>query len=572
MAQSAAKIAFYNFKWQFVTIVFFNTTLLCGVNSFLQSYKKNAVVASDSYNPRFTMTTRQFVIFGTNLDDIHHLVTWMKEQMFDTSSKYLIICQSSERKDCDEVVALEYLWHLRIMNVIFINDIFKNGTTGYYYEYGKECKNTLPIKVSYWDSCVSTNESKYCAGIFPMPFRNMYGCPLIVSTFPQPPLMYINDGVPSGADGDLLRIIIDALNARLVLMQPSRGDGWGNLDDNGSWVGSLSDVYYDLANISMTSASITQARYSAFELSSFYYTCTLIWITHPPEPEPSYYKLLRPFKLPAWIALGLSFLFVVFLAVFFKTNFCMSVWHEINSDHLSDRVIFLAWEMCMGLPVTINPLKMAVLYLILFWIWYCFLMRTFYQVHLINSLKTEVYSSEFSNLEDAIAAGYPFGGGAALKEYYIETPSVYENWEDKDILEIKTTMLNLTHGMQYVLAINSAVVQQFLKQPGRKLHILPRQIVSSPVGIFLKKYSPFTLVLNRILKRLCEFGFPQTIFKNNTVSHFVGKSADQEKPIKLIHFTGCYIIMLIGWVSSFILFIIEMCIKKRRNIIITFSN
>ncbi|XP_045780999.1 uncharacterized protein LOC123878021 [Maniola jurtina] len=572
MAKSAAKIAFYNFKWQFVTIVFFNTTLFCGVNSFLQSYKKNVVVASDSYNPRFTMTTRQFVIFGTNLDNIHHLVTWMKEQMFDSSSKYVIICQSIERKDCDEVVALEYLWQLRIMNVIFINDIFEKGTTGYYYEYGKECKNTLPIKVSNWDSCVSTNESRYCAEIFPVQLRNMHGCPFMVSTFLQPPLMYINDGVPSGADGDLLRIIIDALNATLVLMLPSRGDGWGNLDDNGTWVGSLSDIYYDLANISMTSASITQSRYSTYELSSFYYTSTLIWITHPPEPEPPYYKLLRPFKPPAWIALGFSFLFVVFLAVFLKTQFCLSIWHKINSGHLSDRVIFSAWELCMGQVVTINSMKTIVLYLILCWIWYCFLMRTFYQAYLINSLKTELYSSELSSIEDAIAKGYPFGGGPALKEYYIETPSIYENWEDKHISELGPTLLNLTHGMHYALAIKLAIVQEFLKQPGRKLQILPQKILSSPTGIFLKRYSPFTIVLNRILKRLCEFGFPQTIFKNNTVSHFMGKSADEKKPIKLIHFTGCYIILLIGWVSSFILFIIEMCIEKRRNRVIRFSN
>ncbi|XP_039761790.1 uncharacterized protein LOC120634953 [Pararge aegeria] len=572
MAKSAAKIAFYNFKWQFVTLVLFNTTLMCGVNTFLRSYSKNAVVADDSYIPVSSQHTRQFVLFANNLDGIKNLLAWLELHTYDTTARYMIICQSRSTGNCDETNALEVLWQRRIVNVIFINDVFNNGSSGYYYQYGDKCKNSPPIKVSNWDSCVGTNESRYCAGKFLIPLQNMYECPIIVSTFWQPPFMYINDGVPSGADGDLLRIIIDALNATLVLMEPSRGSGWGNLDDNGSWVGSLGDLYYDLANFSMVSASITQARYDAFELSSFYFTTNIVWITHPPIPEPSSFKLLRPFKPDARIALGLSFVFVVILALIFKTNFCTSVFESINSCRLPDSVIFLAWKMCMGQAITIIPLKMTVLYLILFWIWYCFLVRTFYQVHLINSLKTEVYSSEFSSIEDAIAAGYSFGGGPALQEYYVDSPSVYDKWEDIDISGYKTLMSNLSQGMKFVLAVNLASVKIFLKTPGRKLHILPQQVICSPIGIFLKKSSPFTIIINRILKRLFEYGIPQMIFKNYTASDLTDKSTEENKPIKLIYCTGCYIILSIGWIASFILFIIELYMKRETNQVIRFRN
>ncbi|XP_023952570.2 uncharacterized protein LOC112056379 [Bicyclus anynana] len=574
MAQSAAKIAFHNFKWQFVTLVLFNTTLMCGVNAFLRSFKKNTIVANDMYIPLYSRRsiTRQYVIFGTNLDSILHLLTWMERRKFDNTADHLIICQSKGRDNCDEVIALQYLWERRIMSTIFINDVFHNGTSGYYYEYGEECRNTPPIKVADWDSCVSTNISSYCAGKFPLPFHNMYGCPLIVSTFFQPPYMYITDGMPSGADGDLLKIIIQALNATLVIKTPSRGDGWGNLDENGTWVGCLGDLYFDLANISMASAAITHARYTSFELSIFYYTTTIVWITHPPTLEPSSYKLLRPFKVDARIALGLSFLFVVILALFFRTNFCTSLCHIINAGRLPDSVIFSAWKMCMGQAVTVVPLKMTTLYLILFWIWYCFLVRTFYQVHLINSLKTDVYSQELLTIEDAIAEGYSFGGGPALREYYVDSPLVYRNWEGRDSSEYKMILLNISQGMKYVLAVNVAMVRKFLRKPGSKLQILPQTVICSPIGIFLKKYSPLTEVINRKLTHLFEFGFPEKIFKNNTDSGYVEKPTDENKPIKLIHFTGCYILLLVGWVLSFILFLIELYVNRQRKPTIRFSN
>lgn len=572
MAKNAAKIAFYNFKWQFVTLVLFNVTALCGVNEFLRSYNKNAVVATDVFEPRFSERTRQFVIFGTNLDNISHILKWMEKRNFDNTAEYTVVCQSNKRNDCDEVNTLDDLWQRRIMNVIFINDVSNNGTAGYYYEYGEKCKNTPPIRVSNWESCVGTNASRYCARKFPVPFHNMYGCDIIVSTFRQPPYMYINDGEPSGADGDLLKIIIKALNATLVLMTPSRGDGWGNLDSNGTWVGSLGDLYYELANLSMTSASITPARYSCFELSNFYYTTQLIWVTHPPTPEASHYKLLRPFKPDTRIALALSLLFVVILAVLFKTNFCRSISLIINSGRLPESVIFLSWQMCMGQAITIPPVKMTVLYLILVWIWYCFLMRTFYQVHLMNSLKTEVYSEELSSIEDAIAADYPYGGGPALREYYIDNPMIYDNWQGRESSDYPIIMLNLTHGMKYVLAANVAAVKDFLKLPGRKLHILPHQIVNSPIGIFMKRFSPFISIINRKLERLFEFGIPQKIFKNNTKARTVYKLQDENKPIKLIYCTGCYIILFIGWVSSFAVFIIELLLERQRHPVITFRN
>ncbi|XP_046974288.1 ionotropic receptor 25a-like [Vanessa cardui] len=563
LAKSAAKIAFHNFKWHYVTLVLLNSAVSCGVSAFLQEYNKTAIVANVNLKPRYSEITKQFVLFGQKIDDVIYLIEWLEDHKFNYIGKFLIICQSNEFNDCDETEAVEMLWNHKITNVVFIKHKPNCGAIGYTYDFGHNCKNSPPTKLDNWENCIQNGDR--CGDMFPIKLKNLYGCPLVVSTFIQVPYMDISDDDPSGADGDLLRILIEALNATLVIMTPQYGNGWGNLDENGTWVGSLGDLYYDLANFSMTSASITQSRNQDFQISNFYYTITLGWVTHPPELELPYYKLLRPFKVDTQIAFLVSFALVVITVLIFKTNICIYLYKKMKFGRIPDKVLFSSWEICMGQPISLFPANMSLCYLVLMWIWYCFLMRTFYQVHLINSLKTDIYSTQLLSIEQAIEAEYPFGGGAALKDYYINNSLVYDNWQHMESNQYYTIMLNLTEGMKFVLAMNLATAKVFLKQPGRKLHILPQKIINCPAVIFFKRFSPLVPPINRIIERLVEFGWVDVIFRNNTVTNNIERSEDVDKPIKLSNFTGCYVILLCGWTLSFVLLIIEKYYIKKQN-------
>ncbi|CAH0718489.1 unnamed protein product, partial [Brenthis ino] len=531
LAKSAAKIASYNFTWQYVTLLLMNSTLFCGINSFLEYYNKTTVIATENLIPHLNEHSRQFVLFGNNLRSILDLVLWISYHEYDSTGKFIIICQSILKKDCDEIEAVNIFWNYKIVNIIYINYKQNYGAMGYSYDYGKNCQNGPPVLLKNWDNCINTDRN-YCRKKYPIKLQNLHGCPVIVSTFMQKPYMNFSSGVPTGADGDLLNIIIEALNARLILMTPWRGDGWGNLDQNGTWVGSLGDLYYDLANFSMTSASITQTRHRDFHISKFYYTVNVGWVTHPPEKEMSSYKLLRPYKVDVRIAILISFGIVICIVLFLKTKICALIFKKFSFGRSPTSVLFLSWEICMGQPTLILSSKMALSYLVIIWIWYCFLMRTFYQVHLINCLKNDVYLADLTSIEDAIKENYPYGGGTALKDYYIDQPLVYYNWKQKYSSQYEEIMLNLTKGMKFLLAMNLATAKEFLKKPGRKLHILPQTIVSCPSVIFFKKFSPFTKPINRILDRLVEFGWPNMLFRNYTTT-VIQNAEDEDKPITL---------------------------------------
>ncbi|CAH2098719.1 unnamed protein product [Euphydryas editha] len=571
LAKSAAKIAFHNFIWHYVTLVLLNSTLSCGINAFLQEYNKTTVIANKNLIMKNYVYIKQYVLFGQKLTDIIFILEWMESYNFNTIGRFLIICESKDYKDCDETEAVKILWDHKIVNVIFINNTPNEGAVGYTYEYGHDCKNTPPLKVKNWDYCVK-NKREYCEKKFPLKLKKLHGCPIIVSTFSQVPYMNMDDNVPSGADGDLLRIIIEALNATLVMRTPFRGCGWGNLNENGTWVGSLSDLYYDLANFSMTSASITQTRYSDFQMSNFYFEINLGWVTHPPELESPCYKLLRPFKPDTQIAMAISFITLIFVVLFFKTQICLYVQRKMNFGLSPEKVLFSSWEMCMGQPISSFPSKMALSYLVLIWIWYCFLMRTFYQVHLINSLKNDVYLTQLTSIEDAINAKYPFGGGSALKDYYIDQPLIYDNWQHKDSDLYFSIMCNLTEGMKFVLAMNLATTKNFLRVCNKKLHILPQRIINCPSVIFFKKFSPFVEPVNEVLERLVEFGWADMVFRNNTMAKSYSISNNEDKPIKLSNFAGCYMILLGGWILSFFILLLEIYYMKKQLKNIVYRN
>nr|AXF48848.1 ionotropic receptor IR17 [Lobesia botrana] len=243
--------------------------------------------------------------------------------------------------------------------------------------------------------------------MFPLKLQNFHTCQVIVSTFIQVPYMSLKTGIPRGADGDLLVLIGEALNATLKVMTPYKGDGWGMPDKDGNWIGSLGDIYNDLANFSMTSGAITLTRFKTFHMSKDYNSINMVWVTHPAIPLPSWQKLLRPFQMKARISLAVSFLLVVVVALFARFS---DIWVKIRQKMAFARrrtcVVFYSWTICMGMPITSLPSKPAILTAFLLWLFYCFMIRTFYQASLIHAMKDNSNYPEFEDLEDILNSGY----------------------------------------------------------------------------------------------------------------------------------------------------------------------
>ncbi|XP_045494205.1 uncharacterized protein LOC123693248 [Colias croceus] len=560
LAETAAHIAIHNFRWQYQSLILFNTTLICGVNAFIGSYNKSVIIGQSTFNPWFIENTKQFVLFLDNIDALIIMLEWLKSQRFNNTGKYLVICNSAEVYNCDENRAVSLFWQYQIANIIFMKHKSQQAY-GFTYFQDVSCLNSPPIILNKWDTCFQNRNEESCSDIFPLKFTNLHKCPLIVSTFEQEPYMTIKNGIPGGADGDLLRVIIKALNANLIVMTPRIGTGWGKLEENGTWSGSLADIYNDWANFSMTSASLTLRRYMHFQISTSYNSITLAWVTHPSTLEPASLKLMRPYNAQARRGLLFLLLLVCIIAMIFKI---LKV--KLNMPDIPDNILFHSWEICMGLPATRLPTKWVLSGCTILWMLYCYLIRTLYQVYLINCLQTDFRLQDLETIEDAIDAGYHFGGGLALKDLFIEYPLIYDNWENVESSNIQSTLLKLSNGLKFVLAMDYETARMFLRKPNRKLYILPHKIVNGPAVIFFKKYSWLAQSIDAILTRLIESGLCDKIYKDNTFIKIIDDS-DAAKVINIDAFKGCYLILLCGWIMASVALVIEKYIYSRKKVI-----
>ncbi|KAJ8733408.1 hypothetical protein PYW08_001706 [Mythimna loreyi] len=263
----------------------------------------------------------------------------------DNTGKFIIICESPTPVECDEKDIMELCWNYRIVNMVFIR-LEETEAVGFtYYPVADGiCNNLKPVQLDCDNQYTRTTYGE----VFKDKFKKLNSCPITVSTFIQPPyILNITNGIPKGADGDLLQILMYGMNASLKMMTPSRGTGWGWRQSNGTWMGSLADVYDDLANFSMTSAAVTLTRFSDFQISTSYFATKVVWVTHPAQLQNVAMKLTHPFEQDMRIALVVSFCLVVLGAFIIKTNCWTSTFNRLEEEEATKSVVFYAWMICM---------------------------------------------------------------------------------------------------------------------------------------------------------------------------------------------------------------------------------
>lgn len=556
LGEIAAKFAIQHFDNHYATLLFFNSTLYCGVEVFLRLYNNNIMINWGMFDLKLANNTRQFVLFGDFVADLEQIFDVVREHKMDNNGKFIFICQSN---DCNENYIMELCWTYKIVNIVFIKleAIQAVGFT-YFPVADGICNNVKPIKLDLDNQYMTTTYGE----IYGNKLKNLNLCLLTMSTFIQPPYMNISNGIPSGADGDLLRIIAYGLNTSLAMMTPHRGDGWGWRQSNGTWMGSLADVDEGLANFSMTSSALTLTRFVEFQISTSYYSSEVVWVTHPAQLQNVALRLMHPFEPYTRIALVVSLFLLVLCAFLVKTDSWTSICRIIDVIQPTKSIVFYGWMICMGQALIKLPTRSAFLQMTLIWVWYCFLVRTVYQVYLISALKGKFYEDQFVSIDDAIYAKYPFGGGAALKDYYSDYPLVYDNWINIDTNQIIPTALNISKGMKFVLAMNSDAAKTFIKTNKVRLHILPQKVITSPTVIFLKKYSPLSESIDDVLNKLSASGFPDKLHKKYTSFYVDKNNGNEGETLKIVSFTACYFILIFGWVLSTIFFCLEFYFGK----------
>ncbi|CAH2098720.1 unnamed protein product [Euphydryas editha] len=565
IGEVAAKIAYYNFDWRYVTLVMFNTVqYTLALETFLKYYKLSVNVKQGKYISHRRLHVPQFLIFGQDANEIVETLIWLNKMNFDNSGKYIIICTTDDYERCDEVKIFVALVKVRIVNVIYMRGETCDDFLSFSYDivHPGKCLNSEPYSVYLENNC--TNDECFKT-VFPEKINNFNKCPLIISTFEQPPFMYLSNDTlePSGGDGDIIRVLASALNATLQIKLPSQGNDFGHYE-NGNWTGSLGDVFNNYAHASVCSQPITIDKYENFQISFVYNSMDIVWTARLPTEEPAWQKLLNPLEIDLRIALSLTFVAVVFISSLLKSSWWRRVRKILNIGPTRFSLLFYSWTLFLGVPILRMPTSRLFLLVVVSWIWFSFVIRSAYQAALINSLKNPNYMDFFQTFDDVLKAKYPYGGLATLRDYYAENQIIYDNWEPMEFNEAYEVLDKVSGGnSNFVLAFNKEIIIQHLIEYNgvRRLQILPHKIVNSPTVMFLKKHSVIAQPINRILKILVEAGFCQ-IMHAKYLRHkkflFQLSIASEKRPLSFEDFKACILLLSFGWFLAIIFFVAEV--------------
>ncbi|XP_063533131.1 uncharacterized protein LOC134743558 [Cydia strobilella] len=571
MSKIAAKIAFYNFEWRYVALVMFNNINLVGIASFLSHYKQSVVVKMGKIIPYHRAVIPQFVLLGQTSSELAGMLQWLAQNQYDTNGKFVILCYSTEDNTCNEKEIFEMLSSVLIVNVLFIKGSLGDEeptVLSYFFILPEKCMNSEPVKLNISLNCPNDTCFK---SAFPEKFSNMYQCPFIVSTFEQHPFMYLsNDSAPQGKDGDLLTLVVDILNASLVIITPKEGSDGGKLVNN-NWTGSLGDVFNGLAHASMCSSPLSPTKYANFQISFTYSSIDLVWVTGLPALKPAWEKLLYPFEMTLRVIIFFLFIGIILTNTFTKTRAWRKAICALRISPPKSNLLFYSWIIFMGLPIVRMPSKPSLLIVTGLWIWASFIIRTVYQAELVNIMKQPIYEEPFETYQDVLATKKPFGGLSIYKEYYSDDKYVYENYIEKSLSEARQTTDRISNGsFDFMIAMKKeSIYFRLMEFKGtRQVQIIPNKIANSPTVMFFKKFSFLATPVSRILSVTLEGGFSQKMYSRifARANSFLRHSKNQgPAPLRLEHFMGSFIILLAGWILSAIFFAVEVICGKIVN-------
>ncbi|KAF8774781.1 Glutamate receptor like protein [Argiope bruennichi] len=117
-----------------------------------------------------------------------------------------------------------------------------------------------------------------------------------------------NETAYTGIDVQLLKLLAEKLNFQYTIHIVK--DGYGKVNENGSWIGLAGALGRGELDISTVYCPLLEERTQVIDYSMPYYTVERTFATAIPKPLPRYYVLVMPFQVQVWVAFLVSVLLV----------------------------------------------------------------------------------------------------------------------------------------------------------------------------------------------------------------------------------------------------------------------
>lgn len=562
----AIDIARDNFNYVQITVVLSKDVEGRFVDKFLKSYNGTVILETKKEGQSPT----QVVIIGDTYKSFIKILSKLKPDLkgrtlLNGGARFLILLLGSDRK-IERITKI--LWGYHATDVLIIASDHNNRTavnTYFPFKDYMNCQNTEPTVLSYWKG--NDKQRSQSRNMYQDKVKSMHGCPLYISTNKLYHPATEKKIQLQIIKKEMVRLLRDIMNFTPIIS--TRDYVSIDSDRAKNWSDSLNDVILGLANISTCSIPLGIDRLGLLGYTMPYFRVRLAWLAPPVRIGNVWWRLLSPLNGYLWLILLVILFFVTSLPFALKLRAVKKFTHRhFRNIHLLNGVTFRIWGVMLGQPIQVAPRRFRDFYIISLWVWFTFVVRSAYQSVLIGALKTDTIVGDFTELKETVEHGYRFGGRGGIFAHFEHDPFIKEGFEIISEDKFEGVFQDVIEGRRkFVLATSLEYAWAYCFAHGRKEdecgHILPDSIMTVPLVVWMKSYSPFLWQLNDWLPRFIESGLLER--NSLTKPSSLLKNLDPT-PLNRHQTLSCFLCLFLGYAISSAVFCLELLRHKTKNL------
>jgi hypothetical protein len=267
------------------------------------------------------------------------------------------------------------------------------------------CGNTKPMKINEFD----INSMQWRSDqFFPKKFKNLHECPLQIGGNDNAPgyfsLKVKNQIFFTGIDVDLINGFGEKLNFKPVFRSYQMKTG--AIFMNKTATGLLELVYKNELDVIMGTISLQQSRTDYVSETMMLYTDKMILVVPPPSLISSLMKIVLPFHVYSWIAIGVVMMMVCVVIVTLK--YLPRVFHNYVVG-VSVKTSFLnVWNLLLGGSQAKLPRPNFPRFLLANFLLFTLIIRTLYLGAFFGILKSDISAVELLTIDEFIEQDFTF--------------------------------------------------------------------------------------------------------------------------------------------------------------------
>lgn len=471
------------------------------------------------------------------------------------TSHFIILIDSDDVSETWLVDVFTKFWEYSLLKVLVIN--WRTDFNIYTYTpFGdnfiiKLPSNTTKYEELFWDKTRDLNGAEFRVSLFPEKTRAIFN----------------EDGKFSGTDGYLTDVMIEKLNARLVLRPPTDGYDIGEFLKNGSSTGSLNQIITRFVDVSFNTRFLRLAQFQGKVQITFTNgrddVCILV---SKAGFASNFNNIFRAFSTTVWL-----FTFISLVSGSLSFFSISRIGERIGTRKPAIKHIFFnfySWHLTQS--ITKLPDRWSSKILIAFWIIYCLLINSSYEGNLTSNLVLRPTLPEINTIRQLEQSSFEiltFGRYVDLLQNFLNQTGTYNKLK-KRIRGVSSEELDKhirENDVRYAYANKYHINQYISKNKMHTINGIPvfNHMVECPVP-YLVAYavgygSPYLYRINTILRRTQESGF---IFYWDQKAEQTsgGAKGGDGGPVSLTtdHVLSSFYILGLGLFIAFFSFLIEL--------------